>query len=199
MEYTRYKKYQKALERALKQCPDHTNGITLHESDGEVESLYFVDEPSLPPNLTQPCLVEDDTPTPKKHRMHPAWGAFWWTWDAGIFVMLLFDAVFPEWWWLIAFGVFLFPEVIGAILPNRLGDTYSQSRWTISQGGLALRLFSACAGVGLAFKVWTLLWLLADLLGDGTVEWYDLMGWTPFIVGLAVWLWVHMLHLGKKG
>lgn len=135
----------------------------------------------------------------KKHRMHTAWGVFWWAWGAWVVTMLLFDSVFPEWWWLPTFGAFLVPEVIGAIAQNRHGDTFSQSLWTLSQHGLALRLFAVAMGWALALKTWTLNWLLSDLLAAGTVDWWDMIPWTAFCLGLGVWLTLHFLWLGEKG
>lgn len=137
--------------------------------------------------------------TPKKHTMHTAWGVFWWTWGAWVMVMLLFDSVFPEWWWLPTFGAFLIPEIIGAAVKNRKGDTFSQSLWTLSQHGIALRLFAVGMGWALTSKAWTLHWLLADMLGSGFVAWYNIIAWSAYCLGMGVWLTIHFLHLGKKG
>ena len=133
-----------------------------------------------------------------KHKMHTAWGVFWWLWGAWMIIAMMLDAIIPDWWWFVSFGVFLVPEVIGAILANRHGDTFSQSLWTLAQHGLALRLFSCAVGVALAAKTWSLYHIVSELAGTSIV-WWEILPWTCFCAGLAVWLVLHFLYLGKKG
>ena len=134
----------------------------------------------------------------KVHTMHTAWGVFWWAWGAWMVVTMLLDPIIPDWWWFYAFGVFLAPEVVGAVIANRKGDTFSQSLWTLAQHGLALRLFSCGVGLALGTKTWTLYFIIAEMVG-APIVWWELLPWTFAMLGLNTWLFLHFLYTGDRG
>lgn len=130
--------------------------------------------------------------------MHTAWGVFWWLWGACMIMGMMFAAVLPDYIWFFAFGIFLIPEVIGAVIANRKGDTFSQSLWTLSQHGFALRLFSCAVGAALGLKMWSLYYIIAEM-ADVPVIWWERLSWDAFSFGAITWLFLHFLYLGKKG
>ena len=134
----------------------------------------------------------------KKHKMHTAWGIWWWFWGTGMVIGMLFSAVIPDYWWCVAFGAFLIPEVIGAAVKNRKGDTFSESIWTISQHAPALRLFAAILGVAITGKAWTLFNIIA-LLAGVEYHWWERLPWDILMGGCATWLVFHFLYVGRKG
>lgn len=134
----------------------------------------------------------------KEHKMHVAWGVFWWIWGAMMVVCMLLDPIIPDTFWFYAFAIFLAPEAIGAAIAVSKGSTFSESLWTLSQHGIALRLFACGVGNAVGVKTWTLYFIISEMAGKEIV-WWEILPWTLAMVGLNVWLFLHFLHTGKKG
>ena len=134
-----------------------------------------------------------------KHKMHPLWAAWWYTYILAFTLCNMTAPGLPPWTWYVVFGVFLVPEAFGAAIKNRFGDTLSESVWTFAQAGIARKVFAGALGIALAFRAWTLFDITSTYMGVTEVALASRLPWDITMLGLAIWLLIHLFTLGRYG
>ena len=96
---------------------------------------------------------------------------------------------FPWWVWAILLGELMVVEIIAVVSPAK-GDTFSEMMWSFAEGGWSRGFLVGAVGLYLGMRFY--------MIGVGG----DLPTWLPRAVlgtGLASWLTVHFVSLGKHG
>lgn len=132
-------------------------------------------------------------------KMHRTWAIWWYAYILAFVACNLSAAALPPWIWYVVYGVFVPPELFGAVLKNRFGDTLSESIWAFAQHGIARKLFAALFGIVLAARLWTLFDITAAYAGVEDYPYALRMAWDILIGGVIAWLPLHFFFIGKKG
>lgn len=134
-----------------------------------------------------------------EHRMHPAWAAWWYFFILGFTMCNMLAGSLPPYTWYIVFGVFLVPELIGASIKNRFGDTLSEAVVTFAQKGISRKLFAVLFAEALVTRAWTLFDITTAYAGVESVEFMVRLPWDLTMIGMGIWLPIHFFFLLEKG
>ena len=118
-----------------------------------------------------------------------AFRAAWLVWRLAVYVGAFAYTALPGHYWTVVWGVFLPLEAWGVLRPEK-EDTLSETHWMFGRRGAAWRVWSLAHAVLYG-------WLAAVYPSVWGIE--PSVPWIIFTCGLAGWLAVHFVLLGKQG
>ena len=136
----------------------------------------------------------------KKFSMHVPWAIYWYSFIFIFVASNLFAQILPDWWFLMLyFGLFLSPELVGAIRKGSKGDTLSESIWTFVAHKFSRKLFAVGFAYLLCYRLYLQYEVVVNLFGNHVIDRSEQIAWMIFCVSICCWLTGHFYFMGKKG